>query len=189
VLPQTSGIWAIERMVFTKPHEQRLIGWPSYTRLVHGCGDVVMEDSWTELRKHLPIWLAASGRVLVTGLGLGCVVRGLLAKPDVTHIDVIEIDRHILRVIGDQFASEPRVTFHHADALRFPVPHRYTWDFGWHDIWDEEHLHVLHAKLLKRFHRACGRQGAWQFPRCFKRTSPLRLLGGPRRRHAYRQED
>jgi hypothetical protein len=50
--------------------------------------EVVMEDSPRELRRHLPIWMHAHGRVLVTGLGLGCVVRGLLASPHVEYIDV-----------------------------------------------------------------------------------------------------
>jgi spermidine synthase len=51
-----------------------------------------MEDTLSELRRHTPIFMRAKGRLLVTGLGLG-VVRGLLAKPEVEHIDVVEIDR------------------------------------------------------------------------------------------------
>ena len=53
--------------------------------------------------RHLPIWLSARGRVLVTGLGLGCVVRGLLASTCVTHVDCIEIDRYICLVVGEEF--------------------------------------------------------------------------------------
>ena len=55
--------------------------------LLHG--DVVMEDSEAELKTHWPIWRDAKGKVLITGLGLGCVVRGLLANPEVTHIGIL----------------------------------------------------------------------------------------------------
>lgn len=125
-----------------------------------------MEDSQSELQKHLPIWLRARGRVLVTGLGLGCVVRGLLAKPDVDHITVIEIDRSILRIVGHEFESNTRVSLVHGDALAFH-PNGHHWDYAWHDLWTdgEEHLQCLHARLMAKFFHSCDVQGAWEFPR------------------------
>jgi hypothetical protein len=190
LVPQRFGLWEISRLALETPLERALVGWPRYTRLLRVSmatlhtseGEVVMEDSWRELRKHLPLWRAAHGRVLVTGLGLGCVVRGLLALPAVTHVDVVEIDREIVRVVGSEFAECPRVTLHHADALTWPVPSGVCWDVAWHDIWAEESLHVLHARLLWRFARRCAVQGAWGFPREFKRCWPRPLLGGRRKR-------
>ena len=38
-------------------------------------GEVVMEDTIFELKTHLGFILSASGNVLITGLGLGCVIR------------------------------------------------------------------------------------------------------------------
>src|SRR6185295_6407091 len=133
VEPQEFGLWTIERRTLHGPDGpskfwRELIGpcrWLDYTILrrwtlasmhLH-LGEIVMEDSERELRRHLPIWLNARGRVLKTGLGLGCVVRGLLANPDVHHVDVVEIDADIIRIIGAEFAGNPRVTIHHADAL------------------------------------------------------------------------
>src|SRR6185295_15069938 len=52
-------------------------------------GEVVMEDTPFELQTHLGFVMHARGRVLVTGLGLGCVIRGLLANPSVEHITCI----------------------------------------------------------------------------------------------------
>jgi hypothetical protein len=137
---------------------------------MHSDGEIVMEDSLSELRRHLPIFLAARGRILITGLGLGCVVRGLLVNPDVSHIDVVEIDRQILERVGVEFADNPRVTLHHGDALTYKMP-RDRWDFAWHDIWCEgnRRLHVLHLRLLRRYHNRVGRQGAWMLPRTVKR--------------------
>lgn len=141
--------------------------------------DVVMEDSPRELSKHLPIWMAARGRILVTGLGLGCVARGLLASPAVEHIDVVEIDPEIIRVIGPEFTGNDRVTIHLADALQFEAAGR-QWNFAWHDIWTPENkgLHEQHARLIGRFRSTSMPQGAWQFPRPFKRQLRRELIGG-----------
>lgn len=169
------------------------VGWPSFTLLrrltaatIHlDEGIVVMEDSARELRKHLPIWMAAKGRVLKTGLGLGCVVRGLLANPAVEHVDVVEIDADVIRVCAGDLAHDPRVTIHHADAETWDFT-GLRWDYAWHDLhsFDEEHLQLKHSRLLARYlpNVADGqprRQGAWAFPREPGRR--CRLLGSPRR--------
>lgn len=143
-------------------------------------GEIVMDDSLPELRRHLPIWMAARGRVLKTGLGLGCVVRGLLIKPEVEHIDVVEIDGTIISTIGPEFANEPRVTIHHADAHSWDF-HGRSWNFIWHDIHDNdetEALAVQHARLIARYVDVTpvDRQGAWAFPRMAKRRIG-RMLG------------
>lgn len=198
ILPQEFGLWNIQRLAAggqiinsseRAMHVERC-GWPDYTLLrrvteatMHTLGEIVMEDSAFELRKHLPIWMAARGRVLVTGLGLGCVVRGLLAKPNVDEIDVVEIDDGILRVIGPEFAKNPRVNLHHGDAMKIELPGSF--DFAWHDLWKEgDGLHRLHAKLFVKYRRRCGPQGAWAFPRfaarLFSRRGNFRLLGTPR---------
>lgn len=194
--PQAFGLWNIKRVDVAdfppKLRDQLGIGWTSYTLLhrytlatmMHGRGEVVMEDSIRELRKHLPIWMNARGRVLVTGLGLGCVVRGLLANPDVDHIDVVEIDRHIIRVVGHEFVNNRRVAIRHGDALKAKWPPGTTWDAAWHDLWTEDgnrELHLMHAELLGRYARRCPSQGAWAFPRVIGRIWPKQLLGMKRR--------
>lgn len=151
-------------------------GWKEATFLLHKVFDdekleffesTVMEDTARELSRHLPIWLAAHGHILITGLGLGCVVRTLLAKPEVEHIDVVEIDRNILKVVGAEFANNPKVALHLGDALKVKFPSETRWDFAWHDLYtdDDIHLQRIHAQLMLRFHKKVGRQGAWGFPR------------------------
>lgn len=183
VRPQTFGPWAIER--HAAPASALLdVGWPDYTVLCRQTmatlhldhGEVVMDDSRRELRRHLPIWLMARGRVLVTGLGLGCVVRGLLASPAVEHVDVVEIDAGILDVIGPEFYGNPRVSLHHGDALTVQWDRGTRWDFAWHDLWAEGGLQALHARVLVHYQDRCGRQGAWGFPRFAKRRFP-RVIG------------
>lgn len=200
--PQAFGPWRIRRVQtaailersrkfpwsvqFRVLEDCKGIGFPSYTLLsrvsvktlhLKDESDIVMEDSRLELQKHLPIWLEAKGRVLVTGLGLGCVVRGLLAKREVEHITVVEIDKSILRVVGHEFASNRRVTLIHADALHVRLVGRF--DYAWHDLWTDgdTHLQTLHAQLLAKFREQCSYQGAWQFPRWAKRLVKLPLIG------------
>lgn len=197
LLPQTFGVWTIERRMLDGVLQHAMGGWKEYTLLTRPSmatihlerGEIVMEDSRRELRKHLPIWLAAAGRVLVTGLGLGCVVRGLLASPRVDQIDVVEIDKSIIRVVGAEFAGNPRVTLHHADALTFEDPLEAGWDYAWHDLWTDgdEHLQRLHMRLFLRFSGQCKHQGAWAFPRWCARLMSQKAwtpLGAPNWRRA-----
>jgi hypothetical protein len=178
--PRQLGLWEIRRFDVADLESEvarafvtHQVGWPTYTMLARttiatierDMGEVVMEDSQRELRRHLPILLAAHGRVLVSGLGLGCVVRGLLSKPGVRHIDVVEIDPTILALVGDEFRCNRRVTLHLGDAESYDWPRAWRWDFAWHDVWtepDTEHLDVLHARLLARFRDRVTHQGAWQ---------------------------
>lgn len=182
VEPQLFGLWGIERVDVIESGHFLMVGARQQTILrriteatVHlavdgrASGEIVMEDSRQELRKHLPIWMHGRGRILITGLGLGCVVRALLIKPDVTHIDVVERDPGILRVLGAEFEAEPRVTMHLGDAHTIHWPHKTMWDFAWHDIWsrgDEEHLTMSHMRLINRYqHMVFNQQGAWELPR------------------------
>lgn len=186
--PQTFGLWTIQRLPVNELVAAGRVGRSTYTllrrvsmRTLHqeGPGEVVMEDSREELLRHMPIWMAARGRVLITGLGLGCVVRGLLAKPAVTHIDVVELDPSIIRICGAEFAGNPRVTLHHGDAEHYRWPRDTRWDFAWHDLWtDDEHLQKLHFRLFARFMDLVGRQGAWGFPREIKRVLRRKFPSG-----------
>lgn len=170
ILPQGETTYvALRRITMATLHRDR--------------GEVVMEDTLPELRRHLPILMRARGRVLVSGLGLGCVVRGLLAKPEVEHVDVVEIDLDVILATGGEFADDPRVRIRHGDALLCRWPADARWDFAWHDVWTEEagRLDLLHAQLLARYRDRCGHQGAWQFDRRAKRRWPDPLVNSERR--------
>lgn len=142
-----------------------------------GNGESVMSDDPKELRKHFPILMQAKGRVLVSGLGLGCIVRGLHALPQVEHIDVVEIDTDILAMIIPTLPLCSRIHIHCGDALTFPWPAGTRWDYAWHDVWSEKpHTQVLHMKLLVRYQRMAERQGAWGMPRHLHKLAKGRLL-------------
>lgn len=182
------GPWTIERHVLAPDSPLAVRGWPSQTVLsrhtiatLHEArGEIVMEDGPLELSRHLPILMRARGRVLVTGLGLGCVLRGLLAIFNVTSIDVVEVDEHILLTIGPEFLDNPRVHLHRGDALSIHWDAGTRWDYAWHDIWSPNggaDLQFMHVQLLARYRDRCGPQGAWQLPRVIKRRASMPLLG------------
>jgi hypothetical protein len=145
--------------------------WRHHGGTVHRqYGDCVMDDTGPELSTHLNFAMRARGRVVVTGLGLGCVVRGLLHNPAVTHVNVIERDSRILRMVGPHLPSDSRLVITKEDAFDFAETCAERYDYAWHDIWSdpdlgERELPALHMELLKKYARFCGRQGLWGMPR------------------------
>lgn len=137
-------------------------------------GETVMNDLPCELNKHMEFIIRASGRVLVGGLGLGCVVRGLLAHGQVEHIDLIERSSDVIKLCGSS-VQDPRVTIHQRDALHGFIGGG-PWDWAWWDLHSdsersEPHLQIIHMDLIQRFHdRIRHRQGAWAMPRRFRRS-------------------
>lgn len=102
----------------------------------HCCWVPVMSDTPAEISEHRHALLNATGRVLVTGLGLGCLPHALLSQDDVTRIDIIEIDPEVIALTG-KYLTDGRVRIHRGDA-RYPLRHfkRGTrFDYCWHDIW------------------------------------------------------
>jgi hypothetical protein len=98
----------------------------------------VMSDTPSEIREHADAIRDATGDVLITGLGLGCIVSALLAKPDVTSITVVEIDRDVIAITGPYYENEPRVKIVNMDAIAAAAwfaSEGVGFDYAWHDIW------------------------------------------------------
>jgi hypothetical protein len=136
-----------------------------------GPGECVMLDAVCELNTHLDAVRRSRGRVLVTGLGLGCVARGILTNPRVTELVVVERSQCVLALVADHMPKDPRLTIVHADAMEWILEHAdERWDCAWHDLWsdpdqNEKHLQVVHGQLILALHRRCKWQGAWAFPK------------------------
>ena len=194
IKPGEFGPWTIKRINHKHKVTKRLLGVDRHTLLYKITpatmhippGEIVMDDSRLELARHMPLWLAARGRVILTGLGMGCCLRGLLANPAVDHVTVIEIDRQIMKWIGPEFEGNLRCDLILADALTWPIPAGARWSIAWHDIHDDGYqLQQLHAQLFLKFFKHADQQGAWSFPRPMKRVIAERsfpLVGGQTRR-------
>lgn len=141
-------------------------------------GFTIMDDSHTELIRHMQAVRRAQGRVLKTGLGFGCFVRMALTNDAVTHIDVIEKDPEIVEHFGQEFVGNPRVTIHVADAFEFPLE-GYKWDLAWHDIYCDGNVGLapLHFQLMIRYKDVAAIQSAWAIDRWARKL--LRVNGVP----------
>lgn len=130
-------------------------------------GEVVMEDTPYELRTHLGFVMRARGKVLVTGLGLGCVIRGLLKNPKVEHVTCLENSEDVLNLVSAWMPAD-RLTIIEADALEWTAQNKEHFDCAWHDLWTnrdkgEPHLDVWHTRLFLNCQKNIRHQGAWAF--------------------------
>lgn len=179
-----SGLWAVTRKQIEEPltapdtrKRPTMVPPGIYTSLWRFTmaelhkeppGECVMNDMEAELRTHLDFCLRARGNVLVTGLGLGCVARGLLANPAVHRVTVIERDQHVLKLVRPHLPAGLRIIL--ADAVAWCAGSRETFDCAWHDLWsdpdkDEPALQLNHGRMIVSMARQVGWQGAWMFPR------------------------
>lgn len=132
-----------------------------------------MEDTPFELQTHLGFVMRARGSVLVTGLGLGCVTRGLPSNPSVEHVTCIEKSKDVLKLVGPHMPKD-RLTIIEADALEWTATNKEKFDCAWHDLWTDQssgepHLDIWHTALLRYCRHTVKRQGAWAFDKRAKK--------------------
>lgn len=182
------GLWRIKQITLSRPimaprhGNQVIIDAGTYTQLFRyteakpfetSQGECVMEDTIYELQTHFDFVFRAHGDVLITGLGLGCVARGVRINPRVKTVTVIERDADILAMVAPHMPSGIEII--HAEAEDWVKKCGRKFDVAWHDLWTdqekgESHLQVKHMAMIF----ACrdvikAFQGAWAFPRDFRR--------------------
>jgi hypothetical protein len=138
----------------------------TYTQLTVD-GVLWMSDTTAEIRDHLTPILQArrdreARRVLINGLGLGMVLKAILAVPWIEHVDVVEIDKRVISLVGPTYTADPRVNIIEADAYAQAKawPPGTRWDLAWHDIWTDPSTDTLDD--MTRLHRSYGRRVRWQ---------------------------
>ncbi len=125
-----------------------------YKRLMRG-NTVVMSNTQMEVRTNRPVIHAATGRVLINGLGLGMVLTAILQKDCVHEVWVIESSVEVIQLVGPSF-TDHRVRIIHADAMTYVPPKGVRFDVVWHDIWDGisaanlDEMIVLHRRYAQR---------------------------------------
>jgi hypothetical protein len=177
-----SGNCKIERFVVTEAEasfdrmrgmfrDGRYVPAGDYTRLLVN-GGIMMSDTPDELRDHIYPLRIAHGICLVAGLGLGCIVRGMLEKCKddgsfaVDKVIVLEIDKNVIDLVGKHIKSRygDRLEIRHVDALVYKPPKGEKYDICWFDIWPDictDNLKDM-EKLHRRYGRKCEWQGSWQ---------------------------
>ena len=140
----------------------------TYTRLRHcKAHDPMMSDTPDEIRDLITPYLQFKepwvSHVLINGLGLGVVLKMALAQPHVQHIDVVEIESDIIKLVAPSY-EDTRIHIHEADAFTITWPKGYGWSVAWHDIWPDictDNLEGM-GKLHRRYGRRVQWQGSWQ---------------------------
>lgn len=165
-----SGDWKVERFtvetsISTLRHafDGRAIPPGIYTRLSSPKADAWMTDTPAEYRDAAYFIHAASGDVLISGLGLGMVVKALLAKDEITSITVVEIESDVIALVADSY-PDPRLRVINADAYTWKPDQSFDW--AWHDIWGDVSTDDLPdmARMCRHYARsmrARDRQLVW----------------------------
>lgn len=135
----------------------------SYTRLTYK-GEVVMSDTPDEIRDHWKLFREARGHVLLNGLGLGVALQGVLLKPEVEFVTVIEISQDVISLVQSHYESlfPDKFEIINTDALEYKPNKRY--NVVWHDIWPL--ICSDNLEDMKKLHRKWGRKTDWQASWC-----------------------
>jgi len=162
-----SGEWSVE--TFVVPEEDlsqifsifktgRSVPGGIYKRLKRS-GTVVMSNTPDEIRDFRHFTYQAKGSILINGLGLGCVIKVLLDKPEVTKITVIEKSEDVIKLVAPYFNDE-RLQIIHADAFEYKPQKNEKFNFVWHDIWD--YICADNLTEMATLHRKYSKKTEWQ---------------------------
>ena len=164
----------------------------TYTKLVDtvnldhkGNPTLWMSDTDAEKHDHLQavaqIRLAKAERVLINGLGIGMVLAAALSFKHVRHVDVVEYDERVIKLVGPHYLKDHRVRIHHADAYEqvHVWPARAQWDVAWSDVWPDISDHNIPGmdQLHKYYKRHATWHGCWARRECLKLRRELDVLG------------
>jgi len=174
-----SGYWAVQSFTIDEDGARRYnshhrvlelgieVSPGEYKRLVYR-NEVIMSNTPSEVRQHLAAIEAATGNVLVMGLGLGMYLKAILEKDDVTQVTVVEKSADVIKLVAPSFAHDSRLLIIEGDAFEFKPSVGVKYDFIWHDIWPdicEDNLEEM-GKLRRRFGRRAKKQMCWAEREC-----------------------
>lgn len=163
-----------------------------YTRLLDfndmqsdGRPQLWMSDTTAERDDHKApvahIQLHKSQRVLINGLGLGMVLQAALSYDHVTHVDVVESDERVIKLVGPHYTKDSRVNIIHADAYEQMEGWKgggpkMRWQTAWSDIWPELSADNIEGmdRLHKYYRKRCGWHGMWGRKICMRLRRELR---------------
>lgn len=141
-----------------------------------GDSEVMMSNTQFEYRTNVGFVQNARGHVLISGLGLGMLLRPLAAKPEVLSITVIEKDPDVIALVAPHYADIDKLSILNYDIFRYKCSRMYDW--GMHDIWPTtcpENLNQMHA-LRHRFRADIRNQVCWAEDICRRMGEQIREL-------------
>jgi hypothetical protein len=172
----TSGPWTVARHTVTEDEAKR----DAFSATMHGSrrrvppgvytgllrnGQIWMSDTPDEMSDHASAYNEArkrGGRWLIHGLGLGMVTQALLSLENVEHVDVVELDEDVIKLVAPAFQDEidaGRLTIHHDNCLTKQWDKKLHWQGVWSDIWRD--LCTDNLSEMATLRRKFGRKSDW----------------------------
>lgn len=158
----------------------------TFTRLVHEGTGVFMSDTPKEIGEHFDFLGEAYGRVLVTGLGLGMVVRTMmefdLPAGRVSRVTVVEKSEEVVKLVGTHLKRRygDRVEIITGDAFTVDIDgHDHRWDCAWHDIWPticEDNLSEMETLTERFLPYVADFQTCWAEDKCLAMRRHIEML-------------
>lgn len=134
-----------------------------------------MSDTQAEIHDHFKFFqqLGNCGpdtSVLITGLGIGVALQAAIRTPNVTRIDVVELNPIVIEFVGGYYEAMAKdlgkeLHIHESDARTF-IPRQVSpvwWDLVWHDIWQNinpDNLPEMNS-MFEMYDPWSGWQGFW----------------------------
>lgn len=146
-----------------------------YMKLVRGGHTVVMSNTPAEIRDQQYFEHAATGNILINGLGLGVAVSNLLKKSEVAHVTVIENSPDVIKLVAEHLYKvfgKDRLEIIQANAFEWQPPKGVVYDYVWHDIWDN--ICGDNYEEMKKLRKKYARKAKWQQSWCEAETKRLR---------------
>lgn len=117
-----------------------------------------------------PNWKEIRARILKRA-GDCCEDCGVLKNPIITRVDIVEIDKNVIKLVGPYMPMDPRLNIIHADIFEHIKSHQ-DYDCAWYDLWTEDDsLQVKHIELLISMKNRTLLQGAWGYPQGIKKIA------------------
>lgn len=118
--------------------QNRFIKPGTYTQICGKGHGIMMSNTPAEIGGHMEFYYAATGRVLIGGLGIGMILEAVLKKPEVSEITVIEKEQEIIDLVSPFYADEEKLKIVCGDVYSPGdyMKHGTKFDSLYFDIWD-----------------------------------------------------
>lgn len=138
----------------------------TYVRLLHKGRGLIMSNTQMEYRTSIGFVTEARGHALISGLGLGMLLRPLLARHEVHQITVVEIAQEVIELVGPSYRDligAGRVRIVNADTFKWKPDAGTKFDCAFHDIWNDIGTkNLAEMTKLRRHYRSAMKPGAFQ---------------------------
>jgi len=125
----------------------------------------LMDDSSETLSFYEDFLAVVTGDVLLCGLGLGCLIRGLLTCDHVTSIDVMELEQDIIDLVGPYY-QDPRVNIVQGDGMTYEWPEGKRWNTAFFDAFPNvAQLSKNYSTIEERFWLRVDQLGCFARPK------------------------